>query len=330
MLLQWKRARGGYYICTALWLTTCLVHWQEQTVEFIASIPFFIGPFHVIYLQVDKDHLNAPWNKWWAHTGLWWGVIVSWSRSLKWNTALTVCPSENSSGLVFLTSSKTKRYLYPPKNTQPLCHLFPLQKKKPTTPCSCLSAEPQSNILWVLISWVFSLMPLFYSVFTLTLVLLVWATSTDILTKTGNQRWTRRKQEEKTHRAQILGWNAGLNFLTGLVGSVFFKMSGNLHPLTPPPLTSLGLFSFPLSGLQWGIVENWLYNKEKRIMHICWYTVLFVLSFCLCMLIWGAYGAECLFSLSASPQLTLHVRTDNVNVQFHSFVFLFISKCCKF
>lgn len=129
MLLQWKRARGGYYICTALWLTTCLVHWQEQTVEFIASIPFFIGPFHVIYLQVDKDHLNAPWNKWWAHTGLWWGVIVSWSRSLKWNTALTVCPSENSSGLVFLTSSKTKRYLYPHKHTTSLS-LIPPSKKK--------------------------------------------------------------------------------------------------------------------------------------------------------------------------------------------------------
>ncbi len=31
-------------------------------------------------------------------------------------------------------------------------------------------SQTQSNILWVLISWVFSLMPLFYSMFTLTLV----------------------------------------------------------------------------------------------------------------------------------------------------------------
>lgn len=37
-------------------------------------------------------------------------------------------------------------------------------------PMLCFSSETQSNILWVLISWVFSLMPLFYSMFTLTLV----------------------------------------------------------------------------------------------------------------------------------------------------------------
>lgn len=49
--------------------------------------------------------------------------------------------------------------------------------------------------------------------------------------------------------------------------------SGNLHPALLPtrPFSSL-------SGSQWGNVVNWLYNKEKRIMHICWYSVLLFFS----------------------------------------------------
>lgn len=36
-----------------------------------------------------------------------------------------------------------------------------------------------------------------------------------------------------------------------------------------------GLSLSPLSGSQQGDIVNWLYNKEKRIMHTCWYSVLF-------------------------------------------------------
>lgn len=82
---------------------------------------------------------------------------------------------------------KTKRS----KNTKTSVTWFLLPK--PHIP-SCLSAETQSNILWVLISWVFSLMPLFYSMFTLMLGFV--RLSTDILT---NRSLLLRYNRKKKH-----------------------------------------------------------------------------------------------------------------------------------
>lgn len=76
---------------------------------------------------------------------------------------------------------------------------------------------------------------------------------------------TWRKRGQDIHW-QIKQWFSDLDPLC------FFFMiwSGNLHPALPT-----WPFSLPLTGSQQGDIVNWLYNKEKRIMHTCWYSVLF-------------------------------------------------------
>ena len=118
-------------------------------------------------------------------------------RPLKWNTTnvqVTGGHFENSSGLVFPPFNSKQR---DPK-TQTSVTWFPLPK---THVPLCLSAETQSNILWVLISWVFSLMPLFYSMFTLMLGFV--RLSTDVLTNRSlllrEKKMGRKKHWEIKH-----------------------------------------------------------------------------------------------------------------------------------
>lgn len=93
----------------------------------------------------------------------------------------------------------------------------------------------------------------------------------------------------------------------------FFKIQpGNLQFLFPMA------FLYPAEWIKVGKCCR-LANKGKRIMHICGYTVLFFLSFCLCTLFWGARGAKRLFLLSVLPQLTFHGENENVSVQLDSF-----------
>lgn len=203
-------------------------------------------------------------------------------ETLKWNTAHVPATGTH---VKTLTLPKQKE-MCPCTKTQSLCHLLPL----PKTPVPfCLSAEPQSNILWVVISEVFPLMLLLYSVFTLTTRgVLVWALRTDILASEESGAETEARVIFRLkHRSELSPWTRW---------EVFVPRSG-LD--TCSPFSHMALFSQVKH--RRGAVVNWLWNKEKRIL--CSWTVLFFFAHtdlrC---------GAQRLFLLSASSQLTFHCK----------------------
>lgn len=108
-------------------------------------------------------------------------------------------------------------------------------------------------------------MPLFYCVLTLTLHRAQSPQQTEGC-------WNRRKAERTfTDRS-----NVGLGCRSGLFHRTHWKFFSSWSGLEICTLLfPHGLSLSPLSGSQQGNIVNWLYNKEKRIMHTCWYSVLF-------------------------------------------------------
>lgn len=133
---------------------------------------------------------------------------------------------------------------------------------------SCPSAETQSNIL-------LSLNQLGVSSDAVVLLCVNSNFAPSTVTSTNRTVLKQKKSGEDIHW-QISCWFGMWVWTFSQDSLEVFSSWPGLETCTL--LFPHGLSLSPLSGSQQGNIVNWLYNKEKRIMHTCWYSVLFFLS----------------------------------------------------
>lgn len=227
---------------------------------------------------------------------------------------------DNSSGLVFLTPLKTKNHLKHNLSSKNSCSLTSFCRNSKQYPLSF-------NHLGVFFFPSFFWCHCFTVLFTLTVV---WPQAVVSLSTEQGPSWqkqepgaeTEENQKEKARRDQ--SWFGKLLLIFSLDWKGISWRSG-LETCKPPPTWP---FSFPSEWITVGKSCR-LAIGQKRIMRICWHTALFLLSFCLCTLIW--WCAPSWVSLVSVCIASAHLSWGKRKCQFAVWqlcVFL-ISKCCK-